>query len=97
MAEQNTTRGAASAPMPAAAAKPAEKPRRFTIHAPTPAEGQQPYSGTHPMGIRFIDGVGATDDPIRAHAALEYGFEVLDEATGKPAWPKEPAKTEAKK
>jgi hypothetical protein len=35
------------------------------------------------MGVRFMEGVGHTDDGVKVHTALEYGYAVLDRATGK--------------
>jgi hypothetical protein len=58
---------------------PAAK-RRFRIKHPTIVNG-------HIAGIVIKDGAGETDDAIKAHASQEYGCEVTDAATGKPAWP----------
>ncbi len=60
------------------------KPRSFTIKTPNPG-----FKGER-HGVKFADGVATTDDAIRAHAFLEFGYEVLDADTGKPAWSDEP-------
>jgi hypothetical protein len=71
---------------------PAEKAaRRFTVKHPTIING-------HCCGVLIKDSVGETADAIKAHAAQEFGCEVLDAATGKAAWPKEdPAAKPAEK
>lgn len=67
-------------------------PRTFQLIAPEPAKK---FSGTHPVGVEITDGVGETDDGIKAHAIQEYGFTVLDKATGQPAWPDENGESKA--
>ena|SRR5690348_3691250 len=99
MAETNpiSTPPAAIAGAASAAAATEKKKRTFKIvlpEPPKPAPGEPPaqrYSGLHPIGLHFRDGVATTDDAIKAHSCQEYGWDVLDAETNKPAWPKEKA------
>lgn len=60
--------------------KAAAAKHKFEVRTPNPG-----FRGER-AGIAFIDGVGHTDDPVRAHACLEFGYAVTRD--GKP-WPEE--------
>ena len=59
----------------------AAKPK-FTIK--TPNTGFKGERG----GLRFLDGVATTDDAIKAHMCLEFGYDVLLTEGMKEAFPK---------
>lgn len=66
---------------------------RFEISMPQRDDGSV-FSGQHPLGLRFLNGVAETDEPVLAHAMRqEHGAKVTDRTTGKPAFePEEKAK-----
>jgi hypothetical protein len=51
----------------------AETPIRFKVRLPG-------FSGPHPVGIRFQDNLGYTDNPAIAEAARQQGWEVTEES-----------------
>jgi hypothetical protein len=65
------------------AAAAQKKPRSFLIKTPNAG-----FRGER-VGVKFFDGQASTEDAVKAHACLEFGYEVLDAETGEPAWPKD--------
>ena len=83
-AEREAAKQAASAAAEAEAARndraaldrSSAPPRgRYEVRLPRPG-----YSGIHPTGLRFFDGVAHTNDPAIAEQAKGLGFAVADAA-----------------